>query len=352
MVSIESKLGLKSWQVFVLIFLGLLCINYLIVLFYDRIINPMPYEYNKSIKEGYTDLTNKKTKTNNDETINMADESKYEWLDNIKLYDNFYSQIYDKLVQGEKRTQIEVSYIYRDWLKVTPQIKPSNWIIMDAGSGTGVATSALAKLGIGKIISVERSQAMIDYAQKITIPSTTLTDKQKESIEWRNGDFDDINICKEGELTHACMLYFTIYYAKDPAIVFRNMKYWVRPGGALTVHCVNKFKFDPMLEAAAPTAFSLQKYSQKRIMKSRVAFDKFDYEGVFDFDNSPNSNHAEFRETFRFKDGSVRRQRHIFNMPEMKRLVQLAESAGWTYRGYQDLTTAGFEYAYLLLFTN
>jgi hypothetical protein len=83
-----------------------------------------------------------------------------------------------------------------------------------------------------------------------------------------------------------------------------------------------------------------------------VAFDKFDYEGVFDVDETPGSRAAEFRETFRFKDGSVRRQRHTFDMPDMNSIVEAAQGAGWQYRGYVDNVAAAFEYSYTLLFTH
>jgi hypothetical protein len=42
-------------------------------------------------------------------------------------------------------------------------------------------------------------------------------------------------------------------------------------------------------------------------------FDKFDYEAEFELEDPK----AEFRETFRFKDGSVRRQKHSLLMPSI-----------------------------------
>jgi hypothetical protein len=40
------------------------------------------------------------------------------------------------------------------------------------------------------------------------------------------------------------------------------------------------------------------------------------------------------------------------NMRDIKDIVDLATSAGWKYTGFVDLLTAGFEYAYVLLFTH
>jgi hypothetical protein len=83
-------------------------------------------------------------------------------------------------------------------------------------------------------------------------------------------------------------------------------------------------------------------------MKSKVEFDKFSYEAEFDLQDPQ----AEFRETFRFKDKSVRRQRHTMNMRDINDIVKIAQAAGWNYTGYIDLLTAGFEYAYVLMFTH
>ena len=110
---------------------------------------------------------------------------------------------------------------------------------------------------------------------------------------------------------------------------------------------VNKYKFDPMLESASPwVGFSLQKYSKKRITESNVTFDKFQYTGRFDLYDPQ----AEFIETFRFKDGTIRRQKHKFTMPTMEEIVKIGQAAGWVYTKYIDLVMVGFEYSYLLFF--
>ena len=76
--------------------------------------------------------------------------------------------------------------------------------------------------------------------------------------------------------------------------------------------------------------------------------DKFSYEAEFDLQDPQ----AEFREVFRFADKSIRRQRHTMNMRDINEIVQFAQTAGWNYNGFIDLITAGFEYAYVLMFTH
>ena len=129
---------------------------------------------------------------------------------------------------------------------------------------------------------------------------------------------------------------------------FRNCLLWTQQNGTMFIEVVNKYKFDPILESASPfVAFSVQKYSKERIMKSKVTFDKFEYDAEFVLTDPK----AEFYETFRFKNGHVRRQKHMFTMPTIEKIIEMAKMAGWKYVGYQDMNGIGFEYSYLLTFS-
>jgi ubiquinone/menaquinone biosynthesis C-methylase UbiE len=269
------------------------------------------------------------------------------WLDNAELYDSFYASVYDQLTQGSVRTQAEVGLLLHEWTKRGEDIK--TFEILDAGCGTGIATVSFAKMNVKKSVGFDKSEAMLNQARTKTLPQTTLLDEQKALIEWRKGDLIDPSAANGGEFTHATLLYFTIYYVPDKELVFRNLFFWVKPGGKLGVHVVNKHKFDPMLESATPwIGFSLQKYSKERITRSEVDFNKFKYVGEFDLHDPA----AEFRETFRFADQTVRRQRHSFMMDDINKIVGMAVAAGWKYDGFVDLTPVQFEYAFHLHFTH
>ncbi len=334
----DMWLGLQVWQWFILALTVLACMNYLWSVIEDRMGAPRTYEGFQANRAAAAP--------------SAADESKYEWIDTTALYDNFYCDLYDKLVQGEKRTLLEANLLRGEWEQATPTLPVQQWRVLDVGCGTGILTAAIASMGVQSVVGLDRSEAMIRRVRSVTIPATTLTDAQKGAIELRLGDAGDISAAREAEFTHAAVMYFVIYYIEDKVNFFRNLAYWVAPGGAVSVHVVNKHKFDPMLEAAAPTVFSLQKYADRRILKSQVAFDTFDYEGDFDFDEAADGTAAEFRETFRFKDGSARRQKHALFMPEIGAIVSAAQTAGWQYRGYVDNVVTGFEYTYTLLFTH
>lgn len=327
---------LSIWQIAFLGILIIFVINYLTIIFIQRFTDPKPIITSGLAIEGFSNPK-----------YSQASETKYEWLNNDRLYDQFYASIYDKLVQGSNRNQIEVALLMDKW-KFNDR-GPNELRILDAGCGTGVTSLAFAKAGVSKVIGLDKSQAMIDFAQTTNVGRSVLTPEEKKKIEWRTGDLLDPNVCKPQEVDAACALYFTIYYLRDIDGFFRNMSLWVRPGGKLAVQVVNKYKFDPILDSASPFVFSVQKYSKKRVQKSKVVFDKFDYEADFKLDDD-DENVAEFSETFRFRDNSVRRQRHTFNMPAINVIVKKAKAAGWLYDGYIDEVSAGFEYSYILLF--
>jgi SAM-dependent methyltransferase len=321
-----------TWQMVLAVTLLLISISYVFMLGVDRL---SIKEWD--IKEGFS---NEKEEQESD-----ASKSKYEWLTNEDLFDDFYASVFTKLSLNENLVQAESAICMEEFCKKTPK---DQLVVLDAGCGIGVGTAAFAKLGAGSVVGIDRSPAMIRYAKGTTLPNTTLTDTQKQDIEFRQFDLMGPGAAAAAECTDAVLLYFTIYYFRDLDTLFRNMSLWVKPGGNLAIEVVNKYKFEPILDSSNPwIGFSPQKYAKERLTKSKVVFDKFNYEAEFELEDP----HAEFRETFRFKDGSVRRQKHSLFMPSIADIIKKAEANGWTYTKYVDLMPLSFSYGYLLFFT-
>jgi SAM-dependent methyltransferase len=256
-------------------------------------------------------------------------------LGNETLYDTFYSKIYDTIVDGAVRQKQEVG-LTLVWAKgYRPEIDTIE--VLDIGCGTGGDVEEFRKEGVGKVVGMDASDAMIEVARK-----------KHPKNDYRIKEAENIGSFAAGEFNLITMYYFTYYYLRDRDQVFRNIFGWLQPGGCFVIHLVNREKFDPILEAASPfVAFSVQKYAKERITRSKVTFDKFEYEADFNLDD----NRAEFREEFRFKDSKkLRRQIHHLRMPKMDEIVAEIEACGFTYKQFIDLTPIGYEYQYLFTF--
>lgn len=321
-----------------LVTLLLISLSYLVILSMDRL-TTINYT---TIKEGFvTEQESEDAQTQ----VTAATASKYEWLGNDDLFDDFYASVFTKLTQNETLVQAETGICLEEFTRTTAK---DQLRILDAGCGIGVGTCSFAKQGVGHTVGIDKSPAIIRYAKGTTLPSTTLTDIQQQNLEFRLADLNGPGAAGAAEFTDACLLYFTIYYFRDLDMLFRNLALWVKPGGHLAIEAVNKYKFDPVLNPSNPwVGVSPQKYVKERITKSKIVFDTFDYEAVFELED-PN---AEFRETFRFKDGSVRRQKHTLVMPSIATIVKKAQNNGWTYTKYVDMMPLSFQYGYLLFFT-
>jgi ubiquinone/menaquinone biosynthesis C-methylase UbiE len=276
----------------------------------------------------------------------QSEGTKVTWYENDELFDDFYSSVYDNLTQLGGRYPQEIALIMNQWKKTA---EADTMDVLDCGCGSGIATVLFAKMGVNSVTGLDKSESMLRRARSVTLSGSTLNREQRESIRFLKGDMNQQTTFPGGEFSHASLLFFTVYYSNDPTGVFKNLYHWIRPGGQLAIEVVNKFKFDPLLEAASPfTGTTIQKYVKKRATKSKVVFDKFSYEAEFDLKDPI----AEFREVFRFPDKSVRRQRHTLQMKDINDFVHIAQVAGWNYNGFIDLMSAGFEYAYVLMFTH
>ena len=325
----------KTFQWALIIFLCLACVNY-IWLIWDSKYSVTPIETDKNVIEGFSDARG----------ITDSEQAQLIWYENDELFDSFYVSIYDKIMQLERRFPAEVLLIFHKWKKSGDS---DTMDILDCGCGTGIATILFAKNSVNSVVGLDLSEHMLRQARTKTLRNAKLPLDIQETVQFIKGDMMNEYTFEAGRFSHACLLFFTFYYADDPLGLFKNMFHWIRPGGQLAIEVVNKYKFDPMPEASSSlVGVSIQKYSEKRVTKSSVVFDKFTYESEFDLQDPD----AEFREVFRFKDKSVRRQRHSFVMRDTKEIVALGERAGWKYEGYIDLMPVGFEYAYVLMFTH
>ena len=132
--------------------------------------------------------------------------------ENNNIYDTFYANIYDKLVQDDMKNEYEVGTI----INLTKPTKSS--LLLDIGSGTGNHVAVFNSKNVNAI-GLDKSSAMVSYAKN-----------KFPNIEFNVGDANDVMVHPPHTFTHITCLYFTIYYIKDKFSFFRNCYEWLKPG--------------------------------------------------------------------------------------------------------------------------
>ena len=252
------------------------------------------------------------------------------------IYDKFYADVYDKLFTTPERVSFEKASLRENALADWPKAETK---ILDVCCGTGPHVDWLCKDGID-IVGVDLSEEMLKKARE-----------KCKSGRFYKGDVTRAETFPPKSYSHAVMLYFSIYQFKNPKMVLDNIYSWLKPGGILVLHLVDPNKFDPILDAASPFAsFSVQKYSQERVIDSDIFFDKFKYQSRFVKD--PDSDDARFEEVFEFEDPQRYRENiHRLYMPKIDAMLDIVRSAGFTRHEMVDMTPVGYEYQYLVYFS-
>jgi len=297
----------KKMSIFgkILFFLGIILI---LVIFFKSIKKP-----NQQITEGFIQNDNFLFKSGKD------------------VYDDFYSEIYDFLVFNNVKDNYETGAIVNE-------TKPSEHSrILDIGCGTGHHVAKLTSSDFN-VLGLDISPAMIKQAK---------TNYPKSNFEV--GDAMNGSNFSPNAFTHIICMYFTIYYFKDKDRFFENCYNWLMPGGYVVVHVVDRDNFDPILPPGNPLLLvSPQKYAKKRITKTKVKFNNFDYNA--DFDLNKETDVAIFGEKFKFKDGKVRKQEHKLYMESESNIISRAENAGFIVHSKVDLMRCAYDNQYLYIF--
>ena len=248
------------------------------------------------------------------------------------IYDDFYVGIYDYLVFNNVKDEYEIDEIIN---KTTPTNQSK---ILDVGCGTGHHVSNLVSKGLD-VIGMDVSKSMIDQATKIY-----------PECKFQIGDALNAGQFEPDYFTHIMCMYFTIYYFNDKHKFFNNCMKWLKPGGFIIVHLVDRDLFDPILPPGNPLLLvSPQKYAKERITSTKVKFTDFDYSADFQLDK--NNNTANFIEKFKNdKDGKVRKNEHTMYMPDTQDIVDEALGTGFILQGRIDLLMCQYEYQYLYIF--
>ncbi len=256
--------------------------------------------------------------------------------DLTEIYDDFYVNIYDDMVFSKNKNDYEIGRI----IELTKPAPKS--FFLDIGSGTGHHVSSLQAHGYP--------------AEGIDI-SPSMVKKAKETYpEFKFNLADALNtaLYPAETFSQITCFYFTLYYIQDKKKLFDNCMKWLIPGGYLSIHLVNRDKFDPIVPAGNPfNIVSPQKYAKKRIMTTTVKFDDFEYKSKFDIKETvlnkeePN---AFMIETFKNnKDGGVRKNEHKFYMLTQAEILDIAKDAGFIIHAKVDLLPCQYESQFLYI---
>ena len=230
-----------------------------------------------------------------------------------QIYDDFYAQIYDNIHLPDSTKQLG------DILKATSA--DNNSVFLDVGSGTGCTLNALVESG-AKCIGIDKSDAMIAVSKE----------KYGDSIHIKKGDVTEPIQFVRNQFTHILCLNSTVYDISNKHAFFTNCRYWLKNGGALILHLVDKHKFNTVVPAGNPMFIdNPQKYVKDRITKTEIDFNDFTYLAKYDIKtNGPSIFTETFTDTMTKK---VRQNERTLFMESEDEILKIANQCGFSQHG-------------------
>jgi len=264
----------------------------------------------------------------------------YTHKDTATKYDDFYAGIYNDLYLTKSRAVEEYDQIIR---MTEPSVDYSTFL--DVGSGTGELVSLLAGRGF-QVYGIDRSAAMVKQS---------LLSQPKLRIQ--TGDVTADSMAYDRNMfSHILCMYMTIYEIEDKYAFFANCYAWLKSGGYLVLHLVDKTRFNTIVPAGTSKWLrGLQESygfarAPPRITKTELDFVDFKYNAQYDFP-SGEPDKAIFRETFE-DAGKIRKNESVLYMNSTEYILGVAQNFGFYVKGQIDMkggiVNDAYQYIYIL----
>ena len=240
---------------------------------------------------------------------------------NEHIYDDFYVSMYDRI----HKTRHQSKY---DFAKIVQNTQPSvSSVFLDVGSGTGTLVNRLNNNGF-RAYGIDSSEAMVQYS----------TSKYPDS-EFKCGDVKKSMEFEPETFSHVLCTYFTLYEMGDKSVFFDNCRRWLKTGGYLIVHLVDKLEFDTIVPVGK--LFKNRHIDENtntnngtRILSTSVALPNIQYSHKYAFHDHDVVNRIE---TFTDKKThKVRHQEGRTTITPISDIIQMAKSKGFYVKGYAD----------------
>jgi SAM-dependent methyltransferase len=268
----------------------------------------------------------------------------------ITIYDEFYSSVYDELFLNRMKNEFEIYNIELYTIKEPKEkskINNSNIKFLDLGCGNGKHIDILLKKKY-KVDGIDISEPMLKRARKLI--SRGNREYESKLVE---GDIMINNqLIGYKNYSHITCFFYTIYYIRDTKSLFERIYSSLMDGGYMIIHLVNKKLFDPVLEKSSKLIplFNPQRHTDKRVTKTKLKFNKFDY--ISDWKFIDNNINVEFREQFIFKEPERKLlvNEHKFYMRNIPYYTTMAKQMGFKLIKIVDLLPVNHDNNFLFIF--
>ena len=249
--------------------------------------------------------------------------TRYEVKRDADAYDDFYVDIHDKLYRVADQAKFESEILYSN----TQMDGFSR--VLDLGCGMGHVVAYLAAKGVGTVVGVDRSEAMVKRQKKLGPSKVDIQRLDEKAMK-------DPMAFEKGQFTHILALNRELYKQPDKVAFFRKCNHWLIPGGYLVVQVLDPTKLDYVVPLAKTGAYRSKSTNNQSTKTSAIQMIDMEYKNTYSYEERTKT----LKQVETMTDGAtgkVRQNEHAFYMDNDA--LQHAQYAGFSVLGEYDYET-------------